>query len=55
MVEIVAYFVEVIAANNQEGPEGVKWELGLASFTQGKWDWYLVTGNGNEMSKMGMG
>ena len=42
---------------NREGPEGVKWELGLAVFALGKWgsshrDWDLVTGNGK---KMGMG
>ena len=34
-----------------EGREGVKWELGLAYFRLGKWDWGywdwdLATGNG---------
>jgi hypothetical protein len=35
----------------KEGPEGVKWELGLSIFRLGKWDlgcwdWDLATGNG---------
>ena len=35
---------------SQEGPEGVKWELGLEGFALGKWDsspwdWDLDTGN----------
>ena len=41
----------------QEGPEGVKWELGLPGFALGKWgsshwDWDLVTGNGGKMLKI---
>ena len=44
---------------NQEGREGVKWELGLALFWTGKmrfthWDWDLATGNGMNNYKMGM-
>ena len=42
-----------------EGPEGVKWELGLADFAlAGKmgfklhWGWDLVTGNRKKMLKM---
>ena len=44
----------------REGREGVKWELGLALFWNGKmgfihWDWDLDTGNGMNNFKMGMG
>ena len=49
----------LIFRNNSlcEGPEGVKWELGLAGFVLGKWgsshwDWDLVTGNGKKMLKI---
>ena len=40
-----------------EGPKGVKWELGLAGFSLGKWgsshwDLDLVTGNGKKMLKI---
>ena len=43
----------------KEGREGVKWELGLALFWNGKmgfthWDWDLATGNGMNNYKMGM-
>ena len=43
-----------------EGPEGVKWELGFASFWAGKmefvhWDWDFTTGNGTNTLENGNG
>ena len=48
-----------LRSSTTEGPEGGKWELGLTDIALGKWDlsrwdWDLVTGNGNKMSKVGM-
>ena len=46
---------EVLLQFLSEGPEGVKWELGLAGFALGKWgsshlDWDLVASSGEEES-----
>ena len=46
--------------HNDEGPEGVKWELGFASFWAGKmgfvhWDWDFTTGNGTNTLENGNG
>ena len=49
-----------ISMQFEEGPEGVKWELGFASFWAGKmgfvhWDWDFTTGNGTNTLENGNG
>ena len=35
-----------------EGSEGIKWELSFSDQIPIHWDWDLVTGNGEKMSKI---
>ena len=37
-LQIINYTIILYYQSFQEGPEGVKWELGFAPFWLGKWD-----------------